>query len=506
MNLSPTVPPWIDKLRWTHCFASLGPAFYSEILPQGLPEPHWIAHSPQVARLLGWPLDWWSDHTALEAFSGQALWPSMRPLASVYSGHQFGVWAGQLGDGRALWLGELDTPSGQMELQLKGSGRTPYSRRGDGRAVWRSSIREFLGSEALAGLGIPSTRALCVTGSRLAVQRETLEPAAVVTRVSPSFIRFGHFEHFADAGQHQELQSLADFVIRNYCPGCALEASPYAALLQWVAEQTAELMASWQAVGFCHGVMNTDNMSILGLTLDYGPFGFLDTYHPEHICNHSDHQGRYAYDQQPSIAYWNLYALGQALMPLIQNTDTALAALETYQSHYPRAWAQRLRAKLGLQTALPQDIELAQKLLQLMAHNRVDFTIFFRRLCHFDAAPQARNESIRGLFMDPTGFDRWAQDYQARLSLEPGGASPDQDCARMLRMRQSNPWVVLRNHLAQTAIEAAQEGDFSEIERLLTVIFQPFDEAVPNLDPHHLARYAGFPPDWAAQLELSCSS
>ncbi|MFN9708784.1 MAG: protein adenylyltransferase SelO [Burkholderiales bacterium] len=506
MSLPPTVAPWSESLRWTHRFASLGPAFYTEIVPQGLPDPHWIAHSPWAAQLLGWPTDWWSEPSGLAVFSGQVIWPSMRPLASVYSGHQFGVWAGQLGDGRALWLGEVETPSGPMELQLKGAGRTPYSRRGDGRAVWRSSIREFLCSEALAGLGIPTTRALCITGSRLTVQRETLEPAAIVTRVSPSFIRFGHFEHFSYSGQHKELKALADFVIRHYCPECALEASPYAALLKWVAQNTAELIASWQAVGFCHGVMNTDNMSILGLTLDYGPFGFLDAYRPEHICNHSDHQGRYAYDQQPTIASWNLYALGQALMPLIQNTDTALAALETYQPHYSRAWAQRLRAKLGLQTALPQDLELAQSLLQLMADNRVDFTILFRRLCSFDSTPQALNESIRALFMDQTGFDQWAQHYKARLSLEPGGGSPDQDRARMIRMRQSNPWMVLRNHLAQTAIEAAQQNDFSEIERLLEVVVQPFEEAIPSLEAHHFARYAGFPPDWAQQLEVSCSS
>lgn len=494
--------PFSAALNWTNRFHRLGPAFYTELPATPLPDPHWVARSEDVARLLGWPNDWWCDPQALAVFSGHGGWPGLRPLASVYSGHQFGVWAGQLGDGRALWLGEVNAPGGPLELQLKGSGRTPYSRMGDGRAVLRSSIREFLCSEAMAGLGIPTTRALCVTGSALPVRRETLETAAVLTRVAPSLIRFGHFEHFADRGQLDALRALADFVIQHHAPACAEADQPHVALLGWVTQRTAELIAQWQAAGFCHGVMNTDNMSILGLTIDYGPFGFLDAFDPGHICNHSDEQGRYAYDQQPAIAFWNLYALGQALMPLIRDGDAAMAALDTFKTDYPRAWATRWRAKLGLRQAEPQDTELVQALLGLMARDRVDFTILLRRLAGFDAAPQARNDTLRDMFHDREAFDTWAATYRARLGREP--AEPG--AQRAARMNRVNPRVVLRNHLAETAIQAAREGDFSETDQLLKALRQPFDEDVTGVPAETLARYAGFPPDWAQHIEVSCSS
>ena len=289
--------------RWINRFAALGENFYTALPPQGLPEPHWVAWSPSCASLLGFENAQQSTST-LQALSGNSPAAGMQPLASVYSGHQFGVWAGQLGDGRAHWLGEVDTPHGPMEMQLKGAGLTPYSRMGDGRAVLRSSIREFLGSEAMAGLGVPTTRALSITGSALPVRRETVETAAIVTRVAPSFIRFGHFEHFAHTAQNTvALKQLADFVIGTYFPECLDLPQPYVGLLEAVSRKTAELMAHWQAVGFCHGVMNTDNMSILGLTIDYGPYGFLDAFDPGHVCNHSDHQDRYAYARQPNVAF-----------------------------------------------------------------------------------------------------------------------------------------------------------------------------------------------------------
>ncbi|HEX3139333.1 MAG TPA: protein adenylyltransferase SelO family protein, partial [Rhizobacter sp.] len=258
--------PAVLGRHWPNRFASLGESFFTALPPQGLPDPHWVAWSPACAQLLGLAdTQQPNDALSLQVFSGNAIATGMRSLASVYSGHQFGVWAGQLGDGRAHWLGEVDTPSGPMEVQLKGAGLTPYSRMGDGRAVLRSSIREFLGSEAMAGLGVPTTRALCVTGSALPVRRETVETAAIVTRVAPSFIRFGHFEHFAHTAENPEaLKQLADFVIGAYYPHCLDLPQPYVGLLEAVSRQTAELMAHWQAVGFCHGVMNTDNMSILG--------------------------------------------------------------------------------------------------------------------------------------------------------------------------------------------------------------------------------------------------
>ena len=469
-----------------------------------MPQPHWVATSPDCAALLGWPTDWTQRADALDVFSGNATWPGMQPLASVYSGHQFGVWAGQLGDGRALLLGEVDALAGPLELQLKGAGQTPYSRMGDGRAVLRSSIREFLCSEAMDALGVPTTRALCITGSAMPVRREQIETAAVVTRVATSFIRFGHFEHFAHHDQPERLRRLADFVIERLYPECAGARQPYLALLGAVTRRTAELMAQWQSVGFCHGVMNTDNMSILGLTIDYGPFGFLDAFDPGHVCNHSDHQGRYAWARQPNVAFWNLHALAQALLPLIADSDAsdaALEELEAYKDVFAQAMLSRWRAKLGLSVAEDGDRELIDELLRRMASDHSDFTVTFRRLCAFDSAPGALNSPMRDLFIDRAAFDAWGQRYAERLARE-GSA----DAERALRMLAANPKYVLRNHLAEVAIRAAQQGSFDEIERLLKVLRRPFDEHVAGVAPEQAEVYAGFPPEWAQSIEVSCSS
>ena len=484
---------------WPNRFLELGPAFFTSLAAESLPEPHWVARSEPCAELLGLPAGWWQrpDLNALDVLSGNALWPGMHSLASVYSGHQFGVWAGQLGDGRALWLGEMATPNGPMELQLKGAGRTPYSRMGDGRAVLRSSIREFLCSEAMAGLGIPTTRALCVTGSPLPVRREQVETAAVLTRVAPSFVRFGHFEHFSHHDQHGDLKRLVDFVIEHHYPACRDAAHPVVALLEQVTLRTAELMADWQSVGFCHGVMNTDNMSILGLTIDYGPFGFLDAFDPGHICNHSDHQGRYAWARQPNVGFWNLHALAQALLPLIGESDLALAALETYKAAYAQAMLQRWSAKLGLHTRDAGDQALIDDLLKRMAADKADFTISFRRLASFDSSPGVSNDALRDLFLDREAFDAWAGHYATRLRAE---ASVDAE--RAMRMNCINPKFVLRNHLAEVAIQKAQAGDFAEVDRLLKVLQRPFDENPAGATPGD----AGFPPDWAQTIEVSCSS
>ncbi|MCF8204244.1 MAG: YdiU family protein [Methylotenera sp.] len=478
-----------DGLAWTNRFAGLGPDFYTELPAQGLPDPHWVAHSPDCARLLSLPDDWHTRPEALATLSGNSLSRGMQPLASVYSGHQFGVWAGQLGDGRALWLGELDTPHGPFEVQLKGGGLTPYSRRGDGRAVLRSSIREFLCSEAMAALGVPTTRALCITGSRLPVYRETVETAAVVTRVAPSFIRFGHFEHFAHHDQLDALKRLAGWFIAHHAPECAEAPEPVVALLQRVSLQTAELMAHWQAIGFCHGVMNTDNMSMLGLTLDYGPFGFMDGFDPGHICNHSDDRGRYAYARQPAVGFWNLHALAQALVPLLPGEPEAaserlLEAVDAYRDRFASAMLGRLRAKLGLEGEDAGDQALADDFLKLMAASRADFTQTFRRL----SRAETDAEPLRDLFIDRDALDAWLARWRQRVT--PGAQ------ARMLAV---NPAVVLRNHLAEGAIRAAQQDDFTEIERLLKVLGRPFDEPALPSD-------AALPPDWASTLEVSCSS
>lgn len=491
MNPTDTRP---TNPTWVHSFAALGPQFHTLLQPQPLPAPYWVGRSRTLARELGLQDAWLEAADTLAALSGNQLLPGSQSLASVYSGHQFGMWAGQLGDGRAILLGEINTPNGPQEIQLKGAGRTPYSRMGDGRAVLRSSIREFLCSEAMHGLGIATTRALCVSGSDAPVRREMLETAAVVTRTAPSFIRFGHFEHFGYGKrnqQHASLKTLADYVIDRFYPACRDEKQPYAALLQAVSERTANLIAAWQAVGFYHGVMNTDNMSILGLTIDYGPFQFLDTFDPDHICNHSDDEGRYAYNRQPNMAYWNLFCLGQALHSLINNTSDTLAALESYKTVFPTALQERMRAKLGLPDVQQGDKTLIDDILRLLAANRVDYTIFWHRLKQF--TPQNGHEAVRDLFLDREAFNAWAAQYAARLN----NVAPTQ---RAALMQKSNPKFILRNHLCEEAIQAAKRKDFSRVDTLLAVLETPFDE-----HPEHEA-LAGFPPDWAASIAVSCSS
>jgi uncharacterized protein YdiU (UPF0061 family) len=480
-------------LTWRNSFAVLGPAFFTELLPTPLPSPGMVGLNAPLVRELGLDPGWLASPEGVDVLTGNRLLAGARPLASVYSGHQFGVWAGQLGDGRAILLGEIETPAGLQEIQLKGAGRTPYSRMGDGRAVLRSSIREYLGSEAMHGLRIPTTRALAVIGSPAPVRREEVETAAVVTRVAPSFIRFGHFEHFAARDQQDHLKALADYVIDRFYPECRgslkFAGNAYAAFLEQVSERTAAMVAQWQAVGFCHGVMNTDNMSILGLTIDYGPFQFLDGFDPGHICNHSDEQGRYAYNKQPNVAYWNLFCLGQALLPLIGDQEPALAALESYKSVFPRELEALMRAKLGLATPHESDRELIEGVLKLLARDRVDYTIFWRRLSNHVAGQPA--QTVRDLFLDREGFDGWLRQYSQRLDGAGGAAAS---------MLQANPKYVLRNHLGELAIRQAKLGDYSLVSTLLSLVQSPFAE-----HPEH-EELAGFPPDWASHIEISCSS
>ena len=492
LDNAPASPiPAGHSLKWTNGFTRLGPDFYTELGARPLASPYWVGRNRALARELGLHEHWLESAEALAALSGNQLLPGSKPLASVYSGHQFGVWAGQLGDGRALLLGEIETPLGPREIQLKGAGSTPYSRMGDGRAVLRSSIREFLCSEAMHGLGIPTTRALCVTGSNAPVRREEIETAAVVTRTAPSFIRFGHFEHFSYSNQHVQLKALADYVIDRFYPACRDASQPYAALLEAVSERTARMVAAWQAVGFCHGVMNTDNMSILGLTIDYGPFQFLDAFDPGHICNHSDHQGRYAYNKQPNMAYWNLFCLGQALLPLIEEQDQALAALESYKTVFPEALHARMGSKLGLPDEQPEDQELIDNTFRLLTSNKVDYTIFWRRLCGFTA--QSGHEAVRELFFDGESFNAWALQYSERIATVDSGLQAN-------LMLKNNPRFVFRNHLGEEAIQAAKLKDFSKVDTLLQLLQSPFEE-----HPGHDS-FAAFPPAWAASIEISCSS
>nr|WP_229425616.1 MULTISPECIES: YdiU family protein [unclassified Massilia] len=488
-----------DELPFGNAFAELPPAFYTRLMPTPLSAPYFVAASSRAAALVGIDPQLLEREDYVAAFTGNRVPSGSLPLSAVYSGHQFGVWAGQLGDGRAILIGDLDGPEGRMELQLKGAGKTPYSRMGDGRAVLRSSIREFLCSEAMAALGIPTTRALVVTGSNQRVMRESVESAAVVTRMAPSFVRFGSFEHWHYRDQPEQLRQLADYVIATFYPALRLDANPYAALLKEVTRRTARMIAGWQSVGFMHGVMNTDNMSILGLTLDYGPFGFMEAFDVNHICNHTDQGGRYSYANQVPVGHWNCYALGNALLPLIDSVDAAQDALDVYMPEFERALDERLHAKLGLATHQEGDRLLFDSLFTIMQASHVDFTQLFRRLGDLRIAPDgdlAQSDApLRDLFIDRPAFDEWALRYRERLRQE-----NSQDASRREAMNRVNPKYVLRNYLAQQAIEQAQNGDYTGVRDLLAVLEQPFDE-----QPGREA-YAALPPDWATHLEVSCSS
>lgn len=486
----------IDALPYGSRFLDLPPVFYTRLMPAPVSSPYLVCGSEAAAQWIRLDPAEFGNPAFVETFSGNRLQGGMQPLAAVYSGHQFGVWAGQLGDGRAMLLGDVPSIDGtRVELQLKGSGPTPYSRMGDGRAVLRSSIREFLCSEAMAHLGIPTTRALCVTGSDMRVLRETPETAALVTRMAESFIRFGSFEHWYYNDRHADLKLLADTILSQHYPELLAAKNPYQALLQEVTARTAHLIAHWQAVGFMHGVMNTDNMSILGQTLDYGPFGFMEAFDANHICNHTDQQGRYSYQMQPRIGEWNCYALGQAMLPLIGSVEETEAALSVYKPQFAAKLDLLLHAKLGLQSTEPDDGELIAAMWKLLQDNHADFTLFFRRLGDFRCNDARTLDLLRDLFLDRPAFDAWMQIYRNRLQREKTGEEE-----RSQSMHRVNPKFVLRNYLAQVAIEKAQNKDFSEVRRLHGVLSRPFDEQPEN------EAYAALPPHWASDLEVSCSS
>jgi uncharacterized protein YdiU (UPF0061 family) len=468
------------------------PGFYTALPPTPLKGARLLYHSEPLAKELGLDDSWFSPEQQ-GVWSGDILLEGMQPLAQVYSGHQFGVWAGQLGDGRGILLGEQKLTDGRsMDWHLKGAGLTPYSRMGDGRAVLRSVIREFLASEALHHLGIPTTRALTITTSDQPVFREQPERGAMLLRVAESHVRFGHFEHFYYRQQPEQVQQLADYVIEKHWPSLSGQPGRYQQWFTDVVERTARLIAHWQTVGFAHGVMNTDNMSILGLTIDYGPFGFLDDYQPGYICNHSDHQGRYAYDNQPAVGLWNLHRLAQALSGLmtIEQLETALAA---YEPALMAAYGQQMRAKLGFFTEDQRDNSLLTDLLSLMAKEGRDYTQTFRMLS--DVAQHEAYSPLRDEFIDRQAFDGWYQRYRQRLQNENVS-----DSERQQSMKLANPRIILRNYLAQQAIDRAQEDDISVLARLHQALRDPYGDAPEFAD---LAR---LPPDWGKHLEISCSS
>ncbi|MBK8064066.1 MAG: YdiU family protein [Betaproteobacteria bacterium] len=483
----------LDALRWDNSYARLPAEFHTRLQPTPLPAPYAIAFNPQAAALIGLDPAQADAPEFIQAIAGNRVPGGAEPLSAVYAGHQFGHFVPQLGDGRAILLGEIRGPDERRwDLQLKGAGLTPYSRMGDGRAVLRSTIREYLCSEAMHGLGIPSTRALAIVGSDAPVRRETMETAAVLARMAPSHVRFGSFELFYHRRQFAQVRALADYVIDEHYPQLRAAERPHAALLAEIVHRTAVLLAQWQAVGFCHGVMNTDNMSVLGLTIDYGPYGFLDGFDRNHVCNHSDESGRYAYDMQPRIAHWNLYCLGQAMLPLME-MDEAEAVLQRYEPLFQSEYAARMRAKLGLATAREDDAALVTELLDLMHASRTDFTILFRSLSGFDSAEGARNTGLRDQFTERERFDAWAVRYAARLRAE-----GSRDAERRARMDAVNPLYVLRNWMAEEAIEDARERrEYAKIEDLRRLLSRPFEDQ-PGSE-----RYAGLPPDWATRISVA---
>ena len=488
----------LETLRFDNRYARLPDAFYARLVPTPFTiAPYLVSFNPEAASLIDLDPKEAERAEFVQYFSGARLLPGSEPLAMLYAGHQFGHYVSQLGDGRAILLGEVRNDQGaKWDLHLKGAGQTPFSRDGDGRAVLRSTIREYLCSEAMHGLGIPTTRALCIVGSDDEVLREEgVETGAMLVRVAPSHVRFGSFEVFYYRRQIEHLTRLADYVIEQDFPHLLGAADRYLRLLSEIVVRTARLLASWQAVGFAHGVMNTDNMSVLGLTLDYGPFGFLDEYDAGFICNHSDRGGRYAFHRQPTVAHWNLHAFAESLLPLISE-EQAREALAAYEPALVAHYRELMRSKLGLTAWMPEDAEVITDLLEIMQTNHVDYTNFFRMLGSLDSSDDEPKGRLRELFLDRPAFDAWATRYGRRLRAE-----GSQDAERQPRMNRVNPKFILRNYLAQNAIRLATEKkDFSEIERLRRILQNPYDER-PEMEA-----YAASPPDWGKYMAVSCSS
>lgn len=490
-------------------------ACYSRVMPTAVRAPQLIAWSPEVADLLELSAEDVRAPLFAQVFGGNRLLDGMEPYAACYGGHQFGNWAGQLGDGRAITLGEVVNGRGERwELQLKGAGPTPYSRHADGRAVLRSSIREFLCSEAMYHLGVPTTRALSIVATGESVVRDMFydgnpraEPGAVVCRVAPSFIRFGNFEIFCSRGDEALLRRLVDFTIARDFP--ELHGPSHTRHTDWfreVCERTARLVAHWMRVGFVHGVMNTDNMSILGLTIDYGPYGWIDDFDPDWTPNTTDAAGRrYCFGNQRRIAHWNLVQLANALYPVFGAVEPLQAGLDRFVEVFDAENRRMTAAKLGLTALRDDDLTLVEALYELLAAAEVDMTLFFRELASVDLrAPSTA--PLREAFYSPekalryaAAFGDWLNRYAARALQD---ALPPE--ARRARMNGANPRFVLRNYLAQQAIEAAENGDPALISELLDVMRRPYDEQ-PGRE-----RFAAKRPDWARHRAgcsmLSCSS
>jgi uncharacterized protein YdiU (UPF0061 family) len=482
-------------------YARLPDRFFARVAPTPVAAPKLVRLNRGLALELGLDPDWLTGPEGVETLAGRRVPQGAEPIAMAYAGHQFGQFVPQLGDGRAILLGEvLGRDGARRDIQLKGSGPTPYSRRGDGRAALGPVLREYLVSEAMAALGIPTTRTLAAVLTGEAVARETFLPGAVLTRVASSHVRIGTFEFFAARGDNDGVRVLADHVIARHYPHAAAAERPYRALLDVVIARQAALVAQWLLVGFIHGVMNTDNMSVAGETIDYGPCAFMDAYDPATVFSSIDAYGRYAYGNQPRIALWNLARLAECLVPLLGASEEeavaeAQAALAAFGPQCDAAYFAGLGRKLGLSGERDEDRALAQDLLDAMAANQADFTLTFRRLCDAAADP-AGDAAVRALFADPSACDAWAARWRARLALEP----QDGD-TRRTAMRAVNPVFIPRNHRVEAVIEAAvARKDFAPFEELLGVVTKPYE------DQPGFARYADPPQPHERVLQTFCGT
>jgi len=488
------------QLAFDNSYARLPARFYARVAPAQPPAPSLIRVNRELAAELGFDPAWLAGPDGLEVLSGRRVAGGSDPIALAYAGHQFGSFTPQLGDGRAILLGEvIDREGRRRDIQLKGAGRTPFSRGGDGRAAIGPVLREYVVSEAMAALGIPTTRALAAVATGDQVYRETPLPGAVLTRVASSHIRVGTFQYFAARGDIEGVRLLADHVISRHYPEAASAERPYRALLEAVVGAQADLITRWLLVGFIHGVMNTDNMSVAGETIDYGPCAFMDAYDPGTVFSSIDRGGRYAYGNQPTIAHWNLTRFAETLLPLLaQDEDAAIAdaqeVLAAFGLRFEQAYYDGLRRKFGLATAQDGDVELVGGVLKALADNKVDFTLFFRRLA--DAQTPGEGEPpLRALFADPAALDALLQRWRDRLAREPNAAALRRDS-----MRAVNPAFIPRNHRIEAMIKAAIErNDFTPVDELMAVLSRPFEDQPgferyaepPHPDERVLATFCG---------------
>ena len=468
-----------------HAYAELPEVFYNLQNWEGFKNPSLVIENAQLKKEMG--LQNIEGYKLLEIFNGSSQIKTLKPLSMVYAGHQFGQYVEQLGDGRGLLLGQINSSSGLIDIHLKGAGKTPYSRFGDGRAVLRSVIREYLCGEAMHALSIPTSRALMIVGSDELVIREKSETAAMLARTAKSHIRFGNFEYFHYNNKPEHVKALADFCIHQYPSYFLKTKNSYEDFFRSVVEKTACLIAQWQACGFNHGVMNTDNMSILGETFDYGPYGFMEDYLPSYVCNHSDHQGRYAFKNQPYIGLWNCSALGHALSSLVSEESQG-EILQTYEPIFQKTLSELYQKKLGLIKLNRDDAQLIQGLLDIMESEKLDYTNTFRNISQAitnEETPELNTHIAKS----------WIKSYQARHKIEP--SSIDE---KVSLINENNPKFILRNYMAQEAIEAAENLNLSMLETLIHVITHPYDEL------EQFEYFASRSPDWAKDLEISCSS